>query len=110
MEPAGHGVGLAAELPTGMQRGQDDLERGPAVLDLRDGLDGDPAPVIGDPAASISHELDYDLAAVSGQRLVDGVVDDLVDQVVEAPDAGGPDVHPGAPADGLQPLKDRDVC
>ena len=46
--------------------------------------------------------------AVAGHGLVDGVVDDLVDQVVQPADTGGADVHAGALADGFEPLEDRD--
>ena len=45
---------------------------------------------------------------VAGHRLVDGVVDDLVDHVVEPGRAGGADVHAGALADGLEALEHLD--
>ncbi len=50
-----------------------------------------------------------DAVAVAGQRLVDGVVDDLVDQVVQARGTGRADVHAGALAHRLQALEDGDV-
>ena len=53
--------------------------------------------------------VDLDVVAVAGERLVDGVVDDLVDQVVQAAHAGRADVHAGPLADGLEALEDRDV-
>ena len=46
---------------------------------------------------------------LAGERLVDGVVDDLVDEVVEAPRAGRADVHPGPEPDRLEAFQDRDV-
>ena len=46
---------------------------------------------------------------MAGHGLVDGVVHDLVDEVVETSDAGGADVHPGPLADGLEALQDLDV-
>ena len=46
---------------------------------------------------------------VACQGLVDGVVDDLVHQVVQAAFAGGSDVHARALADGFQALEDGDV-
>ena len=36
---------------------------------------------------------DVDLVAVPGQRLVDGVVDDLVDQVMQSRTGSGTDIH-----------------
>ncbi len=47
-------------------------------------------------------------SAMPGQRLVDGVVDDLPHQVVQPALGGGADVHAGALADRLQPLQDGD--
>src|SRR5439155_18738123 len=52
---------------------------------------------------------DLDRVVVARQRLVDGVVDDLADEVVEAPDPGRADVHAGAEPDGLQALEHGDV-
>ena len=52
---------------------------------------------------------DLDAVAVAGDRLVDGVVDDLVDEVMETARAGRADVHAGALANRLQPLEDGDV-
>ena len=55
-------------------------------------------------ASSVTH----DPVAVAGQRLVDGVVDDLPDQVVQAALAGGADVHARTLADRLEALEDLD--
>ncbi len=49
-----------------------------------------------------------DLARVTGQGLVDGVVDHLVDEVVQTPLTGGADVHAGALANRVQTLENRD--
>ena len=51
---------------------------------------------------------DADAIANLGQRLVDGVVDHLVDEVMQRAHIGSADVHAGAPAHGLQPLQDLD--
>src|SRR4051794_41948371 len=42
-------------------------------------------------------------------RLIDRVVDDLVDEVMEASNAGGADVHAGPLADRLEAFEDLDV-
>src|SRR5699024_12287636 len=44
--------------------------------------------------------------SVAGQGLVDGVVHDLVDQVVQATLAGGADIHARPLADRLQPFEE----
>ena len=69
---------------------------------------GMPRPLSLDPDAAVLLQRHRDAGAVAGQRLVDGVVDDLPDQVVQAALAGGADVHAGALADRLEPLEDLD--
>jgi hypothetical protein len=54
-------------------------------------------------------QLDPDGVAIAGQRLVDRVVDDFVDEVVEATLAGRADVHAGPLADRFEALENRDV-
>jgi hypothetical protein len=46
---------------------------------------------------------------VPSERLVHGVVDNLINQVVEAHLARGSDVHRGAQAHGLKTLENLDV-
>ena len=58
------------------------------------------------PSVAIVH---VDPVAVTGHRLVDGVVDDLADEVVEAADVGGADVHARPAADCLEALEDLDA-
>ena len=72
--------------------------------------DGDAAAVVldGDRTVEVNHRVDA--IAEAGQRLVDGVVDDLVDHVVETrPVVGVSDVHPGALANGVQAFEDLDA-
>ncbi len=47
--------------------------------------------------------------AYSGERFVDRVVDDLVDEVMQALRTGGPDVHGWPLADGFQPFEHLDL-
>jgi len=53
---------------------------------------------------------DLDVAAEAGHALVDGVVRDLVDEVMEPALVGAADVHAGATAHRLQAAQDLDVA
>ena len=108
MEAAGHLVAAAlAELAAGVQDGEHDLGCRPLLLLHR--VDGDAAPVVGDGDRVVRVDHDLDLVGLAGERLVDSVVDNLVDQVVEAAGAGRADVHARPLADGLETLEDGDV-
>jgi hypothetical protein len=48
---------------------------------------------------------DLDRVAVPCERLVDGVVDDLENEVMQTARPGGADVHAGPLADGVEPLE-----
>ena len=91
VEAAGDLVAVAAELAAGVQLGERDLDAG--HLELGVDVDGDAAAVVDDPAAAVGQQGDVDAVAVAGHGLVDGVVDDLLDEVVQAGRAGGADVH-----------------
>ena len=110
VEAAGDLVAAPAELPAGVEHGHDDLEGAlPLVLALGVGLEGDAAAVVDDPAAAVGQQGDVDAVALAGHGLVDGVVDDLPDEVVEAGEAGRADVHAGPASDGLEALQHVDV-
>ena len=65
-----------------MQDGIDDLERGLAGLGLN--VDGDAAAVVGDGDGVALVDSHNDVLTVACQRLVDRVVDDLIDQMVQS--------------------------
>jgi hypothetical protein len=54
-------------------------------------------------------EDDAHAVAVTGQSLVDGVVDDLIDKMVKPAWTRGTDVHAGTLAHRFQSLEDGDV-
>ena len=108
VEAAGHLVAAAvAELAAGVQDGQHDLDGRLALLLHR--VDGDAAAVVDDRDRVVGVDLDVDLAAVAGERLIDRVVDHLVDEVMQAAGPGRADVHARALADSLEPFQDGDV-
>ncbi len=108
VQAAGDLVAAAvAELAAGVEDGQHDLGRRAPLFLHR--LDRDAAAVVLDRAAVVRVEDDADAVAVAGERLVDRVVDDLVDQVVQTARAGRADVHAGAFANRFEALEDGDV-
>ena len=89
VQAAGDLVALAAELATGVEHREHHLSGALALVRARwVRIDGDTATVVVDTAATVGLERDVDPIAVTGHRLVDGVVDDLPDQVVQAGEAG----------------------
>jgi hypothetical protein len=108
VQAAGHLVAAAvAELAAGVEDGEHDLDGRLALLLHR--RDGDAAAVVDDRDRVVGVDRDVDAVAMAGERLVDGVVNDLVDQVVQAPYTGRADVHAGALPHGLEALEDGDV-
>src|SRR5882724_10414211 len=101
-------VGRVLELAAGVQHGQHDFRRRLARLLVR--VDGNPAAVVADGDGIVGVQDDFDRVAEAGERLVDGIVDDLVDQVVQAVGARVADVHGGALADGLEAFEHLDVA
>src|SRR5262249_11214079 len=68
-----------------------------------------PAAVVDHRARAVRIETDDDLLGIAGERLVDGVVDDLVDHVVQARAVVGiADVHARTLAHGIEALEDLD--
>ena len=107
VQTAGDLVARAAELAAGVQHREHDGGGGQVVL-LHD-PDGDAAPVVGDGDRVVGVDGDDDGGAVPRERLVNRVVDHLVDEVVKASRPGGADVHAGPLADRLEALEDLDV-
>ncbi|GAA3443171.1 hypothetical protein Pve01_74460 [Planomonospora venezuelensis] len=70
--------------------------------------DRDAAAVVDDPDAVVGEERDLDPVGVPGQGLVDGVVHDLVDEVVETTFPGRSDVHARALTDRLKSFENGD--
>ena len=107
VQTAGDLVAFAAELAAGVQDGEHDLDGGDMFLGMD--VDGDAAAVVDALHAAVFHDIHVDIGAVSGQGLVDRVVDDLVYQVMQAARARRADVHARALADRLQAFEDLDV-
>ena len=107
MQSAGDLVGVLIEFPAGVQLGHDDLGRRHAFALVDVGRDA--AAVVAHRAGAVGIEHDVDLLGVARERLVDRVVDDLVDHVMQARAVVGvADIHAGTLANGIEALEDLD--
>ena len=108
MEAAGDLVGRVVELAAGVQDREDDLKR----RDLLGGVlvDRDASAVVGNGDRVVCVDGHGNLAAEAGKRLVDGVVDNLVDQVVQAARARRADVHARTLANRVEALENLDLA
>ncbi len=105
VETAGDFVAVVVELAAGVEHGHHDFGRGSAARVL---IDGDASAVVDDGHGVVDVQRDVDLVAEAGERLVYRVVDDFVDEVVQARSTGRADVHRRALADSLQSFEDFD--
>ena len=107
VQAAGNLVRVLVEFSAGVQLGHDDLGGGNAFT-LVD-VDRDAAAVVAHGAGTVGIERDHDVLGEAGQRLVDGVVDDLVDHVMQAGTVVGvADIHARPLAHGIEPLEHLD--
>ena len=106
MQAARHLVAVVVELAAGVQDRQHDLRRRLAAGVL---IDRDAAAVVDDRHRPVDVNRDVDLIAEPGERFVDRVVDDLVDEVMQAGGPGRADVHRRPLADRLEPFEDLDL-
>jgi hypothetical protein len=86
MESARDLVGSLVELASRMELGHDQLQGRDAFLGMY--AHGDAAAIVLDPDYVVFLENHHDVGAVAGQGLIDGVVHDLIDEVVEPIDSG----------------------
>ena len=99
VQAAGDLVAVVVELTAGVQDGHDDLGRRASLLGVD--IDGNTASVVDDRDRFVGVDRDRNFLAVTGERLVDGVVDDLENHVVQARAVIGiADVH-------ARPFSDR---
>ncbi len=93
-------IGLRVEFPAGMKSGHHDFSGWPFLSFVNP--DRDSSAIIGNGDTRIHVDNDIDLVAVPGQRFIDAVVDDFIDQMVKPLRPGAPDIHGGTPANGFQ--------
>ena len=107
MQAAGNLIAAAAELAARVQDRVNNCDSRQAGLLLH--ADRHAAPVIPDIDDVARQNLDVDAVAVTGKRLVDRIVHNLIDEVVQAARPRGADVHARALPDSLQPLENLNL-
>ena len=80
MQTTGKLVVIGAEFPAGMQLSQDNFN--PTLTIFRMDIDGHAAAVIDYFQRAVLEQGDIDALGMTGQRLVDGIVDDFVRKVI----------------------------
>ncbi len=94
MQAAGDLVAVATELAARVQLRQNDRQCRKTLV--CDHIDRDAGTGVANGDGVVRMDGDVDEIVAAGERLVDGIVDHLVDEMVEAPGPRRPDVHPGA--------------
>ena len=108
MQTAGDLVGALVELTAGMEHGHHYLEGRTVLLGVH--VHRYAAAVVLNHNRTVLTDGHFDVGAISGERLVNGVVHGLVDQVVKSFLTDVADIHGGALAHSLQTLKNLDVA
>ena len=107
VQAAGNLVGVLVEFSAGVELGHDDLGRGNAFALVN--VDRNAAAVVAHRHRAVGVEDDFHGGGVARERFVDGVVDDLVDHVVQAGTViGVADIHARPLAHGIEPLQHPD--
>jgi hypothetical protein len=88
-----------------VQAGEHELDTGQTGLRVHTGRNA--AAVVVHLDAAVCVQSHNDPGGKPGDALVGRVVDDLGEQVIDATAVGGPDVHAGSFADGLEPFEVR---
>ncbi|MNM90102.1 hypothetical protein D3C81_1023500 [compost metagenome] len=111
VQAAGYLVAVLVELAARMQLGHGDFRRAALrlvlVVELHRGRNA--TAVVDDRDRVVAVDRDLDFGAITGQRFVDGVVEHLEHEVVQASTVGGvADIHARALAYRLQAFQDLD--
>src|SRR5690606_21018817 len=107
VQTTGCRIRSAAELAAGVELREDDLDTAEARLRLD--VDRDAARVVAHLDRLVGVQGDLDVRAVSGEGLIDGVVDDLPHAVHQSARICGADVHAGALAHRFETLENGEM-
>ena len=103
MQAAGHFIGSAAKLTTGVKGGHDGFQAG--FPGSRVDIHWNTPPVVHDSDQSVLGNNYVNSVAKTGHGLIHGIVQNLEDQVMEASLVSAADIHAWTDPDSLQPLQ-----
>jgi len=107
VQPARYLIGVLIELTAGMEVGHDDLGCGHPLLVMN--TDRDAAAIIGDRARPVGVQRHRDGVAIACQRLVDRIIDDLINHMMQTGSViGVADIHPRPLAHRVEPAQHLD--
>ena len=106
VQSAGNLVSVRIKLAAGVQLGHHDFRR--RLFLFLHLVDRNAAAVVDDRDRVVEMDRHFDRVAISGQRFVDRIVDDFVNQVVKTDLAGRTDVHRRALAHRFAPFQNCD--
>ena len=107
VQTAGDRVAAPTELAACVQLGHHGFHAGNAFA--RNFVDRNASAVIDHAHAAVRQNRHFDMRGIARQRLVDGVVDDLIHQVMQATGAGGADVHARADSHRLKAFQHSQI-
>ena len=107
VQPAGDFVGGAFELAAGVEGGHHRFQG--ALAGVGVGVHRNPPAVVADGDGAVGVQPQVDAGAETGHGLIDGVVEDFVDEVMQAALVGAADIHTGAHPHRLQAAQHPDV-
>src|ERR1700730_14639012 len=91
-----------------LQGGHHDLRRGNFLAVNVHVVHGNAADVIDHRDGVVDVDRDFNLVGETSKRLIDGIIDNFVDQMVQSQIAGGADVHGRSQAYGFHAAEDFD--
>ena len=107
MQTAGDLIAAAAELAAGVEHRVNDLQSGPSGLGLD--VHGDTTTIVSDGDGVAGVDGDGDMLTIARQGFIDGVVHDLIDQMMKTAGGGGADIHTRPLAHRFQTLQNLNL-
>jgi hypothetical protein len=108
VQTTGNGISAAAELTAGVKNSEHDLN-GRLSLGGVD-VNRDASTIVNNANRTIGKDRYFDVVAVPSEGFINGVIDDLVDKVMQSPGTGGTDVHSGTFANGFETFENLNLA